>query len=94
MPCLGDAAHVIGIRPKRKKVEFPLTDRPYFIAPNPTDFVGKVVDTELKGPYKTAIPPNRDCKSAGHVEQFWRDLMERVQNEHFNQFSHEITYKI
>ena len=45
---------------------FSLLDRPYFIAPDPTDFIGKLVDTELKGRNKTIISPNEDCKSAGH----------------------------
>ena len=36
------------------------------LSPDLTDFIGKLVDTELKGRYKTVIPLNGDYKSAGH----------------------------
>ena len=61
---------------KKKLSFFSLPDRPYFITPDPTDYIGKLVDTELKGRYKTVKPPNGDCKSAGHwtvlVENLWK----------------------
>ena len=34
--------------------------------PDPTDFIGKFVYTELEGQYKTVKPPSWDCKNAGH----------------------------
>ena len=36
----------------------------------PTDFIGKLVDTELKGRYKTVIPLSGDCKFDGHLTIF------------------------
>ena len=85
------------IWPRKKNVEFPLTWPTLFYGPDPTDFIGKFVYTELKGQYKTVKPLSGDCKNAGHwtcVEQFWWDLMKKDENQQFNQCPHEITYKI
>ena len=41
---------------KKKNVEFPLTRPNLFNGPDPTDFIGKFVYTELKGQYKTVKP--------------------------------------
>ena len=41
------------LRPKKNNVVFLLTQLTLFYRPNPTDFIGKLVDTELKGRYKT-----------------------------------------
>ena len=53
------------IRPKKMNVVFPLTRPPLFYRRDPTDFIGKLVDTELKEQCKTVIPLNGDCKFAG-----------------------------
>ena len=62
---------VMLIRPRKKNVEFPLTRPTLFYGPDPTDFIGKFVYTELKGQYKTVKPLTGDCKNAGH----WTILM-------------------
>ena len=54
---------------KKNNVEFPLTRPTLFYGPDPTDFIGKFVYTELKGQYKTVIPPSGDCKKLV-IEQF------------------------
>ena len=54
------------MKPKNNNVVFPVIRPTLFYGPDPTDFIGKLVDTELKGQYKTVIPLNGDCKSAGH----------------------------
>ena len=56
---------------KKKNVEFPLTRPTLFYGPDPTDFIGKFVYTELRGQYKTVKPLSGDCKNAGH----WTILM-------------------
>ena len=61
--------YIILIRPKKNNVEFLLTRPTLFYGPDPTDFIGKFVYTELKGQYKTIImiiPLSGDFKSAGH----------------------------
>ena len=55
---------VLGL--KKSNVMFPLTRPTLFYYLDPTDFISKLVDTELKGRYKTVIPLSGDCKSAGH----------------------------
>ena len=72
---------------------FPLTRPTLFYCPDPTYFIGKLVDKELKGWYKTVIPPSRDCKSAGH----WTILMkpyEKGNKSTFQPIFLEITHKI
>ena len=59
----------LGLISKKKNndiVEFPLTRPTLFYGPDPTDFIGKFVYTELTGQYKTVIPLSGDCKNAGH----------------------------
>ena len=58
-------------KPKKINVVFPLTRPTLFYCPDLTDYIGKLVDTELKGRYKTVTPLSRDCKSACH----WTLLM-------------------
>ena len=43
-----------------------LTRPTLFYHPDCTDFIGKLVNAELKGQYKTITPLSGDCKSDGH----------------------------
>ena len=55
---------VVSLRPRKQK--FTLSRPTLFYGPDPTDFIGKFVYTELKGQYKTVKPLSGDCKNAGH----------------------------
>ena len=53
---------VLGLK---NNVMFPLTRPTLFYYLDPTDFISKMVDIELKEQYKTILL-SMDCKSAGH----------------------------
>ena len=63
------------------------------MGPDTTDFIGKIVYTELKGQFKTIIPLSTDCKSAGHGTILMRPS-DKDKNQHFNECSHEKTHRI
>ena len=71
---------------------FLLTWPTLFYGPDPTDFISKLVDTELKGRIKMLYLWVRTA-SLPAIEQFCWDLMERGKKEHSNQCLHEITYQ-
>ena len=80
------------LRPKKNNVVFPLTRPTLFYCPDPTDFIGKLVDKELKGQYKTNTT---ECglQICWPLNNFDKALWKREKNEHFNHCFHGITYK-
>ena len=85
------------LRPKKNNIMFLLTRLTLFYCPDSTDFICNLVDTELKGRYKTVISLSgeslglRNCYS---LNKFDEALWKGEKNEHFNQCFHEITNEI
>ena len=68
-------------------------DRPYFMAPTLQILLAALFIQSWKDNIKLWYHWVGTAKMLV-IEQFWWDLMEKDENQHFNQWSHDITHKI